>query len=1114
MHLLVREQTSLDEAAAAEDLGLTPADVIVLSFSDSDLSALAAGWQSWPNADLDNRPTMRLANVARLRHPMSVDLFIVETVQNSKALLVRLLGGIEYWRYGVEELARFCRAHNITVAFLPGCGTPDARLAALSTLDANDLKALEALMDDGGPENTRAAVRVLNARAHGQDVKCPDVQPIPACGVHKQATGQGIPVSVVCYRSYILAGDTAPIDRLCTQLSSQGLDAEVLYVPSLKSSDGTAFVTKRLQQRKPHVVINATAFSARPNDDTPSALEFANCPILQVVLAGSSRKLWEESMRGVSATDLAMHVVLPELDGRVLAGAISFKEESVKIPELEFSVTRHDPAEDLIEDVTQRAAGWAKLATTQKTARKVGLVLSTYPGRVDQIAHAVGLDGPQSTVKICDALKSDGYEIRNTPASSAALIDVLKDKARYTTWPVADYQRAFEQLPKPLRDDITEAWGDAQDDPDVQSGQISLPIIPFANLWLALQPERGEPHDRKATYHDPTVPPRHAYVAFYLWLSSVANIDVMVHLGAHGTLEWLPGKAVALSNACAPARLIGATPVVYPFIVNDPGEAAQAKRRLGAITLGHMTPTMVKSDLDGRLNDLDRLVNEFSSADGLDRRRRDVLADQIVFAAETAGLAADLGFDQTSCKEDIIATIDAFLCDIKELTIRDGLHVFGADSKVIDPSGETHNAGANEIDALLAALDGKFVPPGPSGAPSRGRRDVLPTGRNLTTIDPRGVPTQTALTHGKCAADEILRRYLEDHGDWPKAIVMDLWGSATMRNGGEEIATALHLMGVRPMWDHASFRVTGVEVLAPAELGRPRVDVTLRISGLFRDVFPTQLALFYQAVAAVAARDEDAETNPLAAVCRSAAATRLAKNEIPDRIFGTAPGTYGAGVTDLIDSKDWQTQDDLGQAYLDASSTAYRGDTVTEGASREAFADQLKTANAFVHIHDHAEADVLSSADYAAHQGGAIAAARTAGQREVSGYHIDTANPKEPKARTLQEECARIVHGRATNARWIEGQMRHGFRGAAEIASTVDNAFAFAATSDSVTSQHFDELYLAYLGDPTVAEFMAEANPDAQDAMRNRFREAMSRGLWTPRLNSVGTNLDPEETAA
>ena len=1101
MHLIVREQATLDETAQAEDLNLAPADVVVLSFSDSDLNALAAAWNTWPTEHLASRPSLRLANLQRMKHPLSVDMFMEKTISGSKAVLARLLGGIEYWRYGLEELARACRAGGQVLALVPGDGRPDGRLSAMSTLEADDLAAVDGLMAAGGARNLRAAVAFLGARAGGSSAAAPLAVPLPDGGIYRHATGKGHPVAVVFYRSSVLAADTAPVDALCAVLLQRGLDAEAIFVPSLKAPGAADFVRARLTALKPRVVLNATAFSAAADDGTGSPLESADTVVLQVVMAGSRREQWEADGRGLGAGDLAMHVVLPEADGRLSAGAISFKESDSWIEDLQFAAYLHRPADDLIAGVADLAAGWADLATTSRKKRRIAVVLSTYPGRPDQIAHAVGLDGPASAEGILRRLADEGYTV-GTPPTAKALLATVTDPDCGVRWPVSEYAKSFARLPDAFRQSVEAAWGAPAADPSVVAGKFRMPGTAAGQVLVMLQPERGNSADRKSSYHDPALPPRHAYVAFYLWLREAAGVHALIHLGAHGTLEWLPGKSVALSPSCAPRTLIGGVPVIYPFIVNDPGEAAAAKRRLGAVTIGHLTPPLVTTDLDGRLKDVEQLIDEFSAAQGLDPRRRKVLARAIVDAAHHTGLAADLGLSATAEPADAIARIDAFLCDVKEMAIRDGLHVFGQSVVSNDPLIAA--SGPAEMAALIAALDGRFVKPGPAGAPSRGRRDVLPTGRNLTTIEPRGVPTRTAVTHGRAAAEAILQRYLEDHGQYPRAIVMDLWGSASLRTGGEELATALHLMGVRPTWDHESSRVTGFEVLLLAELGRPRIDVTLRISGLFRDVFPMQLGLFRAAVDKVARLDEEPEDNPLAA-------SRHADAEATDRIFGAAPGAYGAGVTDAIDSGQWQSADDLGRTYLDATPTAYRSDKDTAHIPG-GFAGRLAGADAFVHVHDHKEADILSAADYAAHQGGALAAAKSLGRSNLKGYHIDTAVPESPKARTLPEEAARVVHGRASSPRWIAGQMRHGFRGAAEFASTVDNAFAFAATSGAVTSTHFDRLYEAYLGDPAVAAFIVDANPAADAAMRRRFDEAMRRGLWRPRSNSAAM-LQPAEAA-
>ncbi len=1057
MHLIVRERHGIEETATAEDLDLSPADFLVLSFSDSDLMAVASAWRGLGN----EKPTLRLAPLSRLRHPASVDLFLEKTAHHAKAIAVRLLGGLDYWRYGAEQLSMLARARGIRLAFIPGDGRPDFGLTALSTVDP---APLEALFNAGGPQNLRAALQLMM----GGEASTP--KPVPLCGVYRNTKGARKSL-IVFYRSYWIAGDLAPVDALIEALAEEGVGAEALFVPSLKDPAAKAFLSTQIAAQKPDVIVNITAFSAR--DGACAILDEADCPVLQVALSLTSRGRWQEDSRGLSASCLAMNVVLPEVDGRIFAGAISFKEPALQDVELQFAAQGHAPDAEMILHTAKLAANSAHLRHIPEAKRKIGLVLSTYPGREDQIAHAVGLDGPESAARIAEALAQAGYNTGTMPHNGEIL---LADVARARIlWSIEAYQAAFAKLDPAFQASVLNTWGEPK-------GPFALPIAAFGHLFIALQPDRGTLTDRKSGYHDPNLAPCHSYIAFYLYLRHELKLDALVHLGAHGTLEWLPGKAVALSNACAPRALIGALPVIYPFIVNDPGEAAQAKRRISAITLGHMTPKLTRSALADHLQQVERLVDEFASAEGLDPKRRKSLAPRIVEAALAAGIGAEIGVHKGMDAFDSIAKIDAFLCDLKEMSIRDGLHIYGQDAP-------------GEMSALLHALDGRFIAPGPSGAPSRGRADVLPTGRNLFAIDPRAVPTRTAADNGQRAAEAILARYFDDHGEHPRALVMDLWGSASIRTGGEELAVALWLMGVRPQWDDASNRVSGVDILTLAELGRARVDVTLRISGLFRDLFPAQLDLFALAVAQVAARDDEAEENPLAA------------SQGPHwRIFGAADGAYGAGVTDLIDSGNWKTRADLGHAWLNASHTAYQGADAL-GPEPVHLATRLREADALVHIHDHIEADLLSANDYAAHQGGMVAALEAVGAAQAVAYHTDTSDPTTPKARTLNEEAARIVLGRAIAPAYLQGQMRHGFAGAGQMAVTVDSAFAFAATSGVVTSAHFDRLYDAYLGDPAVASFLSNANQAAREAIRARFQEAVERGLWQPRRNSVFEEL-------
>ncbi|MER8592114.1 cobaltochelatase subunit CobN [Mesorhizobium sp. M1182] len=1207
MHILTTTSASLDDLAEPVDLRQTPADVVALSFTDSDLAGLAAAWR----ADAHRLPSMRLAALRDLRHPMSVDLWIDSVARHAKVILVRILGGYDWWRYGCDQLAAIARNRGIKLALLPGeSHDEDLRLIEGSTLPREELDGLLGYFREGGPANMTALVQRLaslagSGAAVAEPVSVPKagfyepglgvaergvplllerrVRPQAGGGIlsearlHKTSTtavttppgraghppleGEGDVVPILFYRSMLLAADVAPIDALFEALRHRGMVPVPMFVSSLKDPASLAFVETALATLKPAAIITATAFASGAEPGVETLFDRAGVPVFQVIVATTRRDIWQTNQRGLAPADLAMHVVLPELDGRILAGAISFKGESETDPALAFRAFANRPEPDRVAQVANRVEAFVRLQRTPRAERKLAILIPDYPSAPGRTGYAVGLDVPSSVLAMLRDLSEQGYAVESIPQTPRELLDALEKDSQGLA--LKEYLTFSTELPPSAIAAVEAAWGNPEDEtglceappsvlPDISPsrGEISSsatgsPLRPsvigesrdnsaisplegemsgrteggaterqpsllvsekqfafrtatFGNVTVALAPDRGRSADRRADYHDPTLPPRHALVAFGLWLRKSLGIHAIVHVGAHGTLEWLPGKTVALSKNCFPEIVTGPLPVIYPFIVSNPGEAAQAKRRIAAVTLGHLPPPLTGAGLDENQHRLERLVDEYAQADGLDRRRRDRLAKLIVETAEKTGLASEAGVAQTDVPDEALRRIDAWLCDLKDFAIKDGLHIYGR-----SPEGEAdplrRQSAAAEKTALLAALDGRHVAAGPAGAPARGRSDVLPTGRNLFTADPRTMPTPTAYDLGKVAAEEVVRSYMQSHGDWPRSLVIDLWGSASLRTGGEEIAQGLALMGCRPQWDSATGRITGIDVLPPATLGRPRIDVIWRISGLFRDMFPTQIALIDAAANAVATRDEDDSENPLAA------RTRI-DGKISPRIFGTSPGTYGAGVEDLLSSGDWAAREEIGRTYLAATSHAYGGSEGKGISAPGAFEDRLAEADLLVHTGDDPGRDILEGSADVAFIGGFSAALAALG-KNADVIVLDTTDPQKPKPRSISEAVSRVVRARAVNPRFIAGQLRHGPRGASEFAETVDRLVGFAETTHAISGTLIEAVHDAYLGDPVVRAFILRENPAAAKVIAERLLSARRRGLWHPLRNSIDGDL-------
>ena len=1365
MHLLAAQAGAAQAEGEAIDLGQTPGEIVFASAADSDLNLLAAA------TDRAGYDGLRLANVLRLSHPLSVDLWLDNAVRHTRLVVLRLLGGTAYWPYGVDELTALALTGTARLVLLPGDATPHPILRQRSTVAAADWDRLFALFTTGGPAAIDAALAAMREIAAGRAVPTsaaptapprfglwrPQTTPIPdpspqgggeggavpqrslplegrdagrqgggyfPSGPLVDASGRAAPtlspqergptVPILFYRALLEGAGAAVVEALVEALAARGLVPVPLFVSSLKEPEAVAFLKATFAATPPAVILNLTGFALGLDglDSTANPFAGTDAPVLQLLQGGRPQAAWAADSQGLTSKDLAMLMVMPEMDGRIGMLIVGHKEAAVWHGRTQCPLTAYAPDPAGIDRAATLAANWARLRRTPRAERRIGIVLANYPIRDGRLANGVGYDAPQSTVKILQALAAAGYGVatpsptlpawgrvpdragphhtstsplegedgRGVVPTGNALIELLQSgptnanpaRAGGIAFPLAHYRTLFATLPEAMQAAVTTRWGEPGADPFVRDDAFHLPALRFGNVVVLLQPARGYDRDAAASYHDPDLVPPHAYLAAYLWLRHAFAAHAVIHNGKHGSLEWLPGKATALDAMSYPLALWGELPHFYPFIVNDPGEGTQAKRRTGAVIIDHLVPPLTRAESYGPLKDLEALLDEYYAAAGMDRRRLAELRRRILDFARDARLDADIALPDN--EDAALNVIDNFLCELKEAQIRDGLHIFGrsptgdlerdlvvalarvprgetgGDASLIraladdlklgfDPltarlgdawagpspspslptrgrvsgagSGEavpdppprtsplagevgrgecrqietpgdpwgaktpmsTFSAdfsvfsgvfrtvgdvvehlealaaalvegtmacppdwrasravldtietvirprlaasGPNEIKSLLEGLDGKFVAPGPSGAPSRGRLDVLPTGRNFYSVDTRAVPTPTAWELGRKSAENLLLRHLQDHGNYLQSLALSVWGTANMRTGGDDLAQALAFIGAKPAWDPGSLRVSGYEIIPLARLGRPRVDVTLRISGFFRDAFPAQIALFDRAVRAIGALDEPDDQNPIAARMRAEALGLMAEGasetdaarQAGYRIFGSKPGAYGAGLQGVIDGGNWSGKADLAEAFLNWGQYAY-GARDAGTPERARFAARLSQIEAVVHNQDNREHDLLDSDDYYQFEGGLAVTAESLAGRAPAAYHNDHSRLERPLTRTLAEEIARVMRSRVVNPKWIDGVKRHGYKGAFEIIATVDYMFAFAATTGAVKTHHFDLAFAAFVEDEATRQFMIDSNRFGYDELIGKFNEAKSRGLWTPRSNAAHAWLD------
>lgn len=1245
MHLLKSTIGGFVDEEGIIDLDQSPADIVILSAADSSLAALATAAENLPT----DFPSIRLANWIQLLKPAAYDLYTDKVLEHAKVVVVSLLGGASYWQYAVEQLQTWAAKSRPKkprhLLIVSGDDSVDPELLEVSSVEAESLNRVWRYLREGGVGNAQQLFQFLGSKYLAHDTSWHEPQVLPHCQLYlsnssyaqaslkewQQRYGESPDsvCAVLFYRSHLQSGNTRMFDELITILEQQGLQPLPISIASLKDAESLFLVNALIEQTNAKLVINTTGFASNrvgSPDLSAEPLSFEspfkrNIPVLQLILSGSTQEDWQQFSQGLRSRDIAMQVVLPEMDGRIITRAVSFKTESHYSERCEVSVIRYALHEERAHFIAQLAWRYCQLANKPNVEKRIAVILANYPTKDGRIGNGVGLDTPQSTIHILQALAQAGYPIEAIPEDGTALIhallgavtnnpNTLHELPCWQSMDIATYMHYFQQMPLANQQAIWERWGAPENDPKCRNGRLMLAGIRLGETFIGIQPARGFNIDLSANYHDPDLVPPHSYLAYYFWLREVYQVDAVIHVGKHGNLEWLPGKGVALSGECWSDIALGAMPHFYPFIVNDPGEGSQAKRRTQATIIDHLMPPMTRAETYGELAELEGLVDEYYQAMGMDTRRETWLREQILEQVVSTHLLEELAC-QKGDEDGVLDALDTYLCEIKEAQIRHGLHILGAlpeADKLADtlvallrlPRGKERHAqgilhaicqdlnlnfdpfkansglwqglkpellqqqteqvwrtdfdtrerlellakdwvkrfvleqqdleelsvyptcqalltyahqsllkalnqsAEQEIQYLIKGLSGRFVEAGASGAPTRGRLDVLPTGRNFFSVDNRAIPSPAAWALGEKSAQALIERHLQEQGDYPRQIGLSVWGTATMRTGGDDIAQAFALMGIKPIWAEGSHRVVDFEIQSRMLLNRPRVDVTLRVSGFFRDAFPNVMKLYDAAVQALAEYDEPLEINTIRQHIE-AQQNQLehqgmnqehAKREASYRVFGSKPSAYGAGLQGLIDERCWEHQGDLAEAYLNWGGYAY-GNQVGDGVeAKAAFHSRLSQLEAVVQNQDNREHDLLDSDDYYQFQGGMTNAVSVFKGETPAIYHNDHSNPETPKVRTLKEELDRVIRSRVLNPKWINAMREHGYKGAFEMAASVDYLFAYDATTNLIADYQYQKVTDALVFDPQNQQFLQENNPAALEEMAERLLEASQRGLW------------------
>ncbi|HVB82783.1 MAG TPA: cobaltochelatase subunit CobN [Candidatus Binataceae bacterium] len=1306
------------------------AGIALLTHAPNDLLVLHNAVSQLP----EGFPPVNGVNLQTLGSEAQMAKLLANELGSAQILILRILGGARAV-CGFTELvrhARDCGRHLIAVS---GTGEPDPELAAVSTVPPDVLHEVLAYFQAGGSANLAHLLRYLSDHLLLSGFGFEPAVALPEHGLYHPDLAEGADIGewlalrapkrpsagIVFYRAHWMSGNTRFVDALVRALEQRGMNVLPVFTSSLRAGHGEGMPAAlryfaAAQGAHVDVLINTTSFAmgaippggSAPTGASIAVLERLDVPVLQAITSGMMRADWEQSPRGLNPLDTAMNVALPEFDGRIVTVPVSFKVQAAGMPG---DLVEYEPLLERVERVAGLAARLARLKRLHNRDKRIAFVLTNSSAKASQIGNAVGLDAPASLMRIARAMQAAGYHIDELPHSATELIHKLIDRGTYDRdaltaeqlacavgrVPRARYETWFAELPAGLQQKMTAQWGPPPGEAYVHDGDIVLAGLQLGNAFVALQPPRGYGMDPDEIYHQPDLAPTHHYCALYRWLREDWRADAIIHVGKHGTLEWLPGKGVGLSENCFPDVFLADLPLFYPFIVNDPGEGSQAKRRNHAVVVDHLTPPMTSADTYGALARLTQLVDEYYQVEALDPSKLPLLQQQIWELVKETNLDVDLrarllhdnhdhddghahgrdhdhlpdhdhdhlpGHDRGHMYEyyhdqlpehehahihehvhdrmhehdydqddelpaalremggvdvaHLIEDLDGYLCELGAAQIRDGLHILGQapegeqlvemlvsltrlpnreipslqeevarlfglniERLLGDKGGRLEAAipalerlagralvtradaleaidalcrrlfgelcarhwsesaidaalaktfegiaadfsalacvlgfacreivpnlarASDEIDNLLHGLAGGYVPAGPSGSPTRGMAHILPTGRNFYSVDPRSVPSPSAWRVGQQLAHEVLARYLRETGGYPESVAISIWGTSAMRTHGDDVAQVFALLGVRPVWRPENRQLVGVEAIPLAELKRPRIDVTIRISGFFRDAFPQLIELIDDAVRAVIALDEPHSQNfvrkhylgELSEWIDKGLTEAEAAQRASLRIFGAKPGSYGAGILPLIQEKNWQSDADFAETYVNWGGYGY-GRREQGIDARETFRVRLAGVQVALHNQDNREHDIFDSDDYLQFHGGMIATIRALSGSEPRRYFGDSHDPARARVRDLKEEALRVFRSRVVNPKWLSSISRHGYKGGLELTATVDYLFGYDATARVMDDWMYEQLARAYAFDPEIQRFLEESNPWAQNAIAERLLEAANRGMW------------------